>query len=178
MKIFSDFLALILFFATYWYTHDVRIATAVAVIIGVLQAAFTWYKSKKLETMQAVNLAIIVIFGGATIVLNNPIFVMWKPSILFWATASALIISQMMGKNGMKILMQKELNLPNNIWLQLNIAWMIFLTVMGIINLIVAYSFSFDFWISYKTFGGLGLMILFVLGQGIFISKHLPKEDN
>lgn len=178
MKIFSDFLAVILFFATYSYTHDIRLATTVAVVIGVIQAAFTWFKTKKLETMQAVNLAIIVIFGGATIILNNPIFVMWKPSILFWATASALIISQLMGKNGMKALMHKELTLPTNVWTQLNVAWMVFLMAMGVINLIVAYNFSFDFWISYKTFGSLSIMVVFVIAQGIFISKHLPKEEN
>lgn len=178
MKIFSDFLALILFFATYWYTQDIRLATSVAVVIGVIQATFIWFKFKKLETMQTVNLAIIVIFGGATIILNNPIFVMWKPSILFWATAIALIVSQLMGKNGIRMLMHKELALPSTIWTQLNVLWIVFLVIMGVINLVVAYNFSFNFWISYKTFGSLTLMLVFVIAQGVFIFKHLPKEKN
>ena len=111
MKILSDLLAVILFFLTYTVTKDMIAATAVALIVGVLQAAFTYWKFKKLDTMQWVGLVLIVVFGGATILLKDPRFIMWKPTVLFWIGALVLLFSHLAGKNGLKATMGKELEL-------------------------------------------------------------------
>lgn len=177
MKIFADFLALILFFLTYWYTKDVRLATAVAVVIGIIQAGYSWFKFKKLETMQWISLGLIVVFGGATIILNNPVFIMWKPSLLFWAMGLSILISHMVGKNGIKLLLGKELTLPEFVWKNLAYIWTVFFLVMGLINLAVAYQFSFDQWVTYKTFGSMGLMFVFFVAQSLYLAKYLPKAS-
>lgn len=176
MKILSDFIAIILFFVIYTTTKNIIWATAVALIVGIIQAALTWMKHKKLDTMQKVNLGLIVVFGGATILLRDARFIMWKPTLLFWFGALALSISQIMNKNGLKAMMGKELKLDDSIWNKLTTAWVVFLIFMGAANLIVAYNFSEQQWVNYKLFGTLGFMIVFALAQGMYLSRHLPKE--
>ncbi|WP_253354090.1 septation protein A [Neisseria perflava] len=177
MKILSDLLAVILFFATYTLTHNIITATAVAVVIGVLQAAFTYWKHKKLDTMQWVSLLLIVVLGGATIVLKDNRFIMWKPTVLFWVGALALLISHLAGKNGLKAMMGKEITLPDGVWRNLTYAWIGFLVFMGITNILVFQNFSEAQWVNYKLFGSTGLMVLFFIGQGFYLSRHLPQED-
>lgn len=176
MKILSDFIAIILFFVIYTATKNIVWATSVALAVGIIQAAAAWLKHKKLDTMQKVNLGLIVVFGGATILLRDPRFIMWKPTLLFWFGALALGASHIMKKNGLKALMGKELQLDDSVWGKLTAAWIAFLIFMGAANLVVAYTFSEQQWVNYKLFGTLGFMLAFALGQGIYLSKHLPKE--
>ena len=177
MKILSDLLAVILFFATYALTKNIVWATAVALVIGVLQAAFTWIRHKKLDTMQWVSLALIVVFGGATILLHDARFIMWKPTLLFWVGALVLLASHLMGKNGLKAMMGKEITLPEGVWRKLTFAWLAFLVLMGLVNLFVAYTFTEAQWVNYKLFGSTALMIVFFIAQGMYLSRFLPQEN-
>ncbi|WP_107689120.1 septation protein A [Neisseria wadsworthii] len=180
MKILSDLIAVILFFITYTITKNIIWATAVALVIGIIQAGFAWMKHKKLDTMQKVGLILIVVFGGATILFKNGAFIMWKPTLLFWAGAAAIAISHFMKKNGLKALMGKELTLPDIIWNRLAYMWISFLFIMGVINLAVAYPFTparEAVWVQYKMYGSTGLMLAFVLAQGFYLSRHLPQEN-
>ncbi len=178
MKVISDLIAVILFFAAYTLTKDIFFATIVAVVIGLLQAGFTWWKYKKLDTMQWVSLILIVVFGGATIALRDPRFIMWKPTLLFWFGALALLGSHFLKKNGLKAIMGKEISLPEPVWIKLTYIWIAFLFVMGLINIIVAYTFinQQQIWVNYKLFGSTALMLVFFLGQGLYLSRHLPQE--
>ncbi|MDO4249490.1 MAG: septation protein A [Neisseria sp.] len=179
MKILSDLIAVILFFLTYTLTKNIIWATAAALVTGLIQAAFTWIKHKKLDTMQQVSLVLIVVFGGATILFKDGSFIMWKPTLLFWAGAVAIAASQMMKKNGLKALMGKELDLPDAIWKRLAYTWTGFLVAMGIINLAVAYPFTPErepVWVQYKMYGSTALTLLFVFAQGFYLSRHLPQE--
>ncbi len=177
MKILSDLIAVILFFATYTLTKNIVWATAVALVVGVLQAGFAWLKHKKLDTMQWVGLVLIVVFGGATIMLRDPRFIMWKPTLLFWAGALALCLGQFWGKSGLKAVMGKELELDEQVWRRLTWIWVAFLVFMGIANIAVAYMFTEAQWVNYKLFGSTGLMVVFVIGQGMYLSRYLPQED-
>ena len=177
MKILSDLLAVILFFATYTLTKNIVWATAVALVIGVLQAAFTWIRHKKLDTMQWVSLALIVVFGGATILLHDARFIMWKPTLLFWVGALVLLASHLMGKNGLKAMMGKEITLPEGVWRKLTFAWLAFLVLMGLVNLFVAYTFTEAQWVNCKLFGSTALMIVFFIAQGMYLSRFLPQEN-
>ena len=152
MKILSDFIAIILFFVIYTATKNIVWATSVALAVGIIQAAAVWLKHKKLDTMQKVNLGLIVVFGGATILLRDPRFIMWKPTLLFWFGALALGASHIMKKNGLKALMGKELQLDDSVWGKLTAAWIAFLIFMGAANLVVAYTFSEQQWVNYKLF--------------------------
>lgn len=176
MKLILDFFALILFFITYYFTRDIYTATIVAIIAGIFQAAFIWFKYKKLETMQWISLLLIIVFGGLTVILQNELFIKWKPSLLFWAMSIAVLGGILLKKNILKKLMGKEITLPEKIWRNLSWAWAVFFALMGAINLWVAYHFNNDIWVSYKTFGSMGLMIVFFIAQGIYMMKHIPKQ--
>lgn len=177
MKLILDFFALILFFTTYYFTRDIYTATIVAIVAGIFQAAFIWFKYKKLETMQWVSLLLIMVFGGLTVFLHNDVFIKWKPSLLFWAMAIAVLGGILFKKNILKKLMGKELSLPETVWRNLSWAWVVFFTIMGIVNLWVAYHFDNDVWVTYKTFGSMGLMVAFFIGQGIYLVRYLPKNN-
>lgn len=177
MKILSDLIAVILFFATYTLTKNIVWATAVAVVVGVLQAAFAWFRHKKLDTMQWVGLVLIVVFGGATVLLRDPRFIMWKPTLLFWAGALALGGGHLLGKNGLKAVMGKELVLEEQVWRKLTWMWFFFLVFMGVANIAVAYMFTEGQWVNYKLFGSTGLMIAFVVAQSLYLSRYLSKEN-
>jgi intracellular septation protein len=178
MKAFFELLVVILFFITYVFTKNIVLATAVALAAGVIQAAFIWIKYKKLQTMQWVSLLLIVIFGGATIVFKDAHFIMWKPSILFWLLAVALLASQLLGKNALQATMGKEITLPDAVWRKLTFAWILFLAMMGVLNLWVAYRFTEAQWVNYKLFGSTGLLIAFMLVQIAYLSRFIPKEPN
>ena len=178
MKALFELLVVILFFITYVFTKNIVLATAVALVAGVIQAAFIWIKYKKLQTMQWVSLLLIVIFGGATIVIKDAHFIMWKPSILFWLLAAALLASQLLGKNALQATMGKEITLPDAVWRKLTFAWVLFLAMMGVLNLWVAYRFTEAQWVNYKLFGSTGLLIAFVLVQTAYLSRFIPKEPN
>lgn len=176
MKLFLDFFALILFFGAYYFTRDIYTATIVAVIAGVIQAALVWLKYRKLETMQIVSTVLIVVFGGATIYLKNPLFIQWKPSLLFWTMAAAVAGGLIFKKNVLKSLLGKEITLPEKVWHNLALSWLVFFAVMGAVNLFVAYRFSEETWVTYKTFGAMGLMLLFFLAQGVYMARYLPQD--
>ena len=170
MKAATDLIAVILFFLTYILTKNIIWATAVAIAAGIVQAAFLWWKFRRLETMQWLSLLLIVIFGGATILTGDRIFIMWKPTLLFWCGAAAMAAAALMKKN----------ELPDAVWKKLTAAWIAFLATMGAINLAVAYPFTAEreaVWNNYKFFGSTTLMFLFFLAQGIYLSRHLTQEQ-
>ncbi|MDO4879330.1 MAG: septation protein A [Neisseria sp.] len=178
MKAAGDLIAVILFFLTYILTKNIIWASAVAVAAGIVQAVFLWWKFKKLETMQWVSLLLVVVFGGATVLTGNRTFIMWKPTLLYWAAAAAVTVSCLMKKNGLRALLGRELELPDAVWNRLAAGWIAFFCAMGIINLAVAYPFSAEreaVWNNYKFFGAIPLMFVFFLAQGIYLSRHLTQ---
>lgn len=175
MRIIFDLLPVVLFFAAFKFA-DIYVATAVAIAATALLIGWTWLKTRKVDPMQWVSLGLIVIFGGATIWLHDETFIKWKPTILYWLFASVFFVSnQFMHKNLVQAMM-KQVSLPAILWQRLNWAWIIFFAIMGGLNLCIAYQFDTNTWVNFKLFGGMGLMLLFVLAQGVYMAKHLPKE--
>lgn len=177
MKALFELMVVVLFFITYFLTKNIIYATAVALVFGIIQAAWTWLKFKKLETMQWISLILIIAFGGATILFRDERFIMWKPSVLFWVMAIGLGGSHFFGKNILKTTLGREIKLPEIIWFRLTIAWVIFFAVMGVINLWVAFHFTRDQWVSYKLFGSFGLMIAFTIAQTVFLARYLKHKE-
>lgn len=180
MKAFSDFIAIILFFSTYHFTKNMIAATSVAIVVGVLQAVYTYWRHKELEPMQWISLVLIVAFGGLTIVFKDRTFIMLKTTILPWLIAVIMGVSQWRGKNGLRMLMGKELTLPENVWNKLGYAWIIFFFLLGLLNLAIAYPFTAEresVWINFKMWGYLPIIVLFSLAQGVYLVKHLQKES-
>ncbi len=162
MKAFADLFPVLLFFVAYKFA-GIYAATGIAIAATVGQIVWSWFKHRKVETMQWISLVIVGVFGGATLVLQNPTFIMWKPTVLYWFFAASLLGAQ--------------IQLPDAIWPRLNLAWAGFFSVMGGINLFVAYHFSEETWVNFKLFGVMGLMFVFVLAQGALLSRHIQEES-
>ncbi|WP_151634678.1 septation protein A [Noviherbaspirillum aerium] len=155
----------------------IMLATALAILATIGQIAYLLLRRRKVDGMLWVSLAIITLFGGATIYFHNETFIKWKPTVLYWAFGAALIISQiLLGKNLIRLMMQKQLVLPDPVWNKLNLSWAAFFAAMGLVNLYVAYSFSTAFWVNFKLFGFTGLMLGFVVAQSLFLSKYLKDS--
>jgi intracellular septation protein len=205
MKLFLDFLPLILFFgvfkvadmnadasARYATEHlgfvvsggvvgveeaPVLLATVVVMVATLVQISILLLMRRKVDTMLWVTFGLIVILGGATVWLHDPTFIKWKPSVLDWAMAAALWLSQaVFGKNLLQVLIGSQLELPKPVWQRLNVAWIAFFVAMGVVNLWVAYTFSTAVWATFKVFGLTGLMLVFMVAQGFYISRYL-KDD-
>jgi intracellular septation protein len=177
MKLLFDLFPVILFFVAYKFA-DIYVATGVAIAATFAQIGWLKLRSKKVEPMLWISLAIIVVFGGATLLLHDETFIKWKPTVLYWLFAVILLGSQwFMNKNLMRALMGAQLKLPDAVWNKVNLSWSIFFAAAGALNLYVAYNFATDTWVNFKLFGLLGLMIVFVLAQGLYLSKHVQEES-
>ncbi|MEX8195107.1 septation protein A [Comamonas guangdongensis] len=177
MKLLLDFFPIILFFVAF-KVWGIYAATAVAIVATIAQIAYLRFKHGKVEPMQWVSLGVIVLFGGATLLAHNDSFIKWKPTVLYWLMGGALLIGQLgFGKNLLRSVMGAQLQLPDAIWLKLNWAWTAFFALMGALNLWVAYHFDTDSWVNFKLFGGMGLMVVFVIAQAIYMSRYLPQEE-
>lgn len=205
MKLLFDFLPIILFFGAFKYAENhkdwaaafasehfgfivsggvvgpneapVLLSTVVVIVATLAQVAWLMARGKKVDVMLWVSLVLVVVLGGATIWFHNETFIKWKPSVLYWVMGSAFLLSELLlRKNLLRLLLGQQMQLPDHAWQRLNLAWVVFFAVMGVLNIWVAYHFSTDAWVNFKLFGGIGLMLLFTLAQGIYLSRHIQEE--
>jgi len=177
MKLLIDFFPIILFFAAFKFA-GIYVATGVAIAATVVQIAWLRHSTGKVEPMQWVSLAVIVLFGGATIALHNEAFIKWKPTVLYWLMAGSLLAGQVVfGKNLLKSLMGSQMELPQGVWRAANWSWIAFFTVMGVLNLWVAFRFDTNTWVNFKLFGGMGLMIVFIVGQALWLGRYVNADE-
>jgi intracellular septation protein len=178
MKLLMDFFPIALFFVAFKLA-GIYVATGVAMVATLVQIAWLYFKHGKVEPMQWMSLGIITVFGGATLLTHNDTFIKWKPTILFWLMGGLLVGGQwLLKKNFIKSLMSAQLSLPDEIWQKLLWSWAVFFLFKGGLNLWVAYQFDTDTWVNYKLFGSMGLMLVFVLAQGVYLSKHIQPEPD
>jgi intracellular septation protein len=142
------------------------------------QILFLLARGKKIDMMLWISLALVVVLGGATVWFHSETFIKWKPSVLYWAMGLSFWISQtFFRKNLLQAMMGQQLELPSGVWQRLNFAWIAFFALMGLLNLYVAYSFDTATWVNFKLFGGMGLMLVFTLAQGIYLTRHIKPDD-
>ena len=205
MKILLDFLPIALFFGMFKYAEGrpdwaaatatdalgfmvaggvvgpteapVLLATVVVIAATLLQVIVMKLRGQKIDTMLWVSLALVTVLGGATIYFHSEAFIKWKPTVLYWAMGGALGVGQLLGRNGIRALMGQQMSLPDAVWSRLSLAWVGFFTAMGFLNLWVAYTFSTPVWVNFKLFGGLGLMLAFVLLQAMVLGKYLETAE-
>jgi len=176
MKFLFDLFPVILFFAAYKF-GGIFVATGVAIVATFVQIGWVWFRHRKVDTMLWVSLVIVTFFGGATLLLQDETFIKWKPTVLYWLFAAILAGGTLfMKKNLMKNLLSEQMQLPDEAWNRMNVSWIGFFVFMGFANLAVAFNFSTDTWVNFKLFGGTGLMLCFVLVQGLMLSKYMEEK--
>lgn len=176
MKLLFDFLPLLLFFAAF-RVYGIYVATGVAIAASLGQILWLFARKLKIEPAVWVSLTIIVLFGGATIILHDETFIKWKPTVLYWIGALVLGGGEVLGRSALRGLLGSKLTLPVRVWKRLSWAWVAFLVVLGAANLAVAMSCSTATWVSFKVFGLLGLMLVFIVAQSAFLSKYMESSD-
>ncbi len=180
MKFLFDFFPVLLFFVAY-KMYDIYVATAVAIAASIIQVGFYWLQHRKFEKMHLVTLVLITVLGGATLILQDETFIMWKPSVINWAFAIAFVGSQFIGKKPIvQRMMEGAVSLPDKIWHRLSYAWSLFFILLGVLNIYVAYNYDLDTWVNFKLFGLTGLSFLFIILQAFYIGKYIeePKDDD
>jgi len=175
MKLLFDLFPVILFFVAFKLA-DIYVATAVAIGATFLQIGLLALLKRRIEPMLWISLAIIVVFGGATLVLRDETFIKWKPTVLYWLFGAALAGAALFGRNLMRSMMGAQVQLPDLVWTKLNWSWVGFFAFMGVANLLVAFNFSTEQWVNFKLFGATGLMLVFVVAQALFLARHMQEE--
>jgi len=178
MKLLLDFFPILLFFGAFklW---DIFVATTVAIVATLLQLGWMRYSTGRTEPMQWLSLGVIVMFGGATLVAQDETFIKWKPTVLYWAMGGALMVGQVFfRRNWLQSLMKSQMALPDHAWRVMLWSWCGFFALMGVLNLWVAYHFDTDTWVNFKLFGGMGLMLVFVLAQAMYLGRYMDNGEN
>jgi intracellular septation protein len=201
MKILFDLFPVILFFASFKYaekhaelasswvgsilgstTVDVKmgpilLATVVVIVATVAQIIWVRLRHGKVDKMLWISLVLVVVFGGMTLAFQDESFIKWKPTILYWVFAASMSFSAIfLKKNAIKAMLGEQMTLPESVWTKVNFSWVAFFIFMGILNLVIAFNYPTDVWVNFKLFGGMGLMFIFVLAQGMLLSKFVEEE--
>jgi intracellular septation protein len=176
MKFLFDFFPVILFFVAF-KVADIYVATGVAIAATFAQVGWLKLRKRKIEPMLWASLAIIAVFGGATLVLQDETFIKWKPTVLYWLFGAVLAAAAAFRRNLIRVMLSEQVRLPEPIWARLNWSWIGFFAFMGALNLYVAYNYSTDNWVNFKLFGGMGLMLLFVFAQAMVLSRFIEEKD-
>lgn len=201
MKILFDLFPVILFFVTFKYSEKnpdlaaswvgsllgsatvdlkmapILLATVVVIAATVAQIIWVWFRHGKVDKMLWISLVLVVVFGGMTLVFQDESFIKWKPTILYWVFAASMAFSAIvLKKNAIKAMLGEQMTLPEQVWTKVNFSWVAFFMFMGVLNLLIAFNFSTDVWVNFKLFGGMGLLFVFVLAQGMLLSKFVEED--
>jgi intracellular septation protein len=177
MKFLYDFFPIVAFFIVYKIA-GIYAATVCAIVVSALQVLVYYLRHRRFDKMQVMTLVIIAVFGGATLWAHDPTFIKWKVSVINWLLGLAFLFSQWFGKkNILQRMLESKIQLPATVWTKLNLFWVVYFLVIGSLNIYVAYQFSTDVWVNFKLFGVLGLTIIFVIIQGIYLAKHIKNEN-
>lgn len=177
MKFLFDLFPVILFFIAF-KLFGIFAATAVAIAATVAQIAWVKFRHGKVDGMLIASGAIVIVFGGATLLLHDETFIKWKPTVLYWLFALVLSLSEFIWKkNLIRSVMGEQISLPDAIWKKLNHAWAAFFAALGGLNLYVAFRFSTDIWVDFKLFGTTALMLVFVVLQSLMLGKYLKEQE-
>jgi len=177
MKMLIDFLPVVLFFAVY-KTVDIYLATAVLIIASAVQTVGVRLWKGKFEQSHVITLILVAAFGGLTLLLHDEMFIKWKPSVINWLFGTVFLGSMWIGKKPIiQRMLGGQVELPAVVWTKLNVAWSIFFVALGFINLYVVYNFDTDTWVNFKLFGLMGLTIIFIIGQSLYMAKYISSDE-
>jgi len=176
MKLLYDFFPILLFFIAY-KLDGIYTATGVAIAAAALQTAAFWIRHRRFEKMHLITFGLLLFFGGLTLLLRDPVFIKWKPSVVNWLFAAVFLGSHWIGEKPIiERMMSHAIQAPHPIWLRLSWMWIVFFLSVGLLNLYVAYSYSEETWVNFKLFGMLGITFVFVIAQGLYLGRYVIDE--
>lgn len=172
MNILFDFLPVALFFIVF-KLYDIYAATAIAIVVAVLQNAYMYFRYKKIEKTPLITLAIMLVLGGATIFLHNEMFIKWKPTVVYWSFALVIIGMRIIKNSSLaKKMFSDKISLATEKWLVIDNSMLIFLSFLGSLNIFIAYSYDTNTWVNFKLFGALILTLVFCIAISCYMAKH------
>ena len=182
MKLLFDFFPVLLFFIAFKMSDDpqsgILTATVVIIVATIVQVGISWVLHRRVEKMHLITLALIVAFGGVTLLLQDEIYIKWKPTVVNWLFGAVFLGSEYIGKKSLiRRLMDGKISLPDAIWTRLNFGWVGFFVFAGAANLYVVYNFDTDTWVNFKLFGLMGLTLAFIVAQGLYLMRHIEEEE-
>lgn len=177
MQFLADYFPLLLFFVAFklW---GIYAATAVAIAASVLQIAYFHWRRGKVQVVHWLSLAIIVTFGGATLIFHNDAFIKWKPTVLYWLFGAILAVGRVAFRRNLLAALLKDFTLPDPVWARVTWMWVAFLIGMGAANLYVATHFPTDIWVDFKVWGAIVLFFLLALATVASVARHLPERPS
>lgn len=176
MQLLFDFLPLLAFFVAYKFA-GIFIATWVIIGAVILQTTLQWVMYRKVSQMALISAALVLVFGGLTLYIHDEAFIKWKVTVVYWLFAAGFLVSQFVGERPMiQRMLDSGITLERPTWLRLNAMWVVFFAFLGALNIYVVRTFSTDFWVKFKVFGVLGLMLVFIVLQFIWLSSKMPAE--
>ncbi len=174
MQVVADFFPLIVFFAAF-KLGGIFVATAVAIGASIAQILWFYWK-RKLTAVHWMSFAIILVFGGATLLLHDENFIKWKPTVLYWAFALVLAGGKLLFRRDLIARVLRNFELPAPIWTRVTWSWAAFLALMGVLNLYVAFTYPLETWVNFKVWGATGLCLLFAVVQALLLARHMTEE--
>ncbi len=192
MKQLLEFLPLIIFFIVYQmsgttlsvgdseYTFDgIYTATIALILTTILQVIIVRLVWGSVEKRLLGVAGAVIIFGGATVLLKDPVFIFWKPTVFNWALAGVSVVWHVMrGKCLFEDLLPDEIEMPKHIWKRVTVASTLHFFIVGAVNLYVAYNFSMDAWVSFKLWSAVLFTLIWAVVIGVIMGPHLKETDS
>lgn len=176
MQLLVDYIPLVVFILAYFY-QDIFFATGMLMVAMPVVLVLQWLMTKKINKIYAASTVLVLVLGGATLAFRNPTFLYWKPTVLNWLIAIVFLGSQWIGdKTVVQRMLENAAELSADQWIRLNQIWVVFFSIVGGINIYVAYNFSEAFWVKFKLFGMLGLTLIFVIIQSVWLTLATQKN--
>ena len=164
MRQFIEFEPITFFVAVYFTTRDIYLATAVLMVGVCIQVGYEYGVDREISKRTQMVFAVVIFAGAATLILQDEIFIKWKPTVVNWLFCIALFASQYLSKdNLLKKMLGEHLPLPDPVWRNLNLGWSLGFFIAGTLNIVVAYGFSTDFWVTYKLVGGICITLFYMI---------------
>ena len=185
MKQFFDFFPVLLFVVAYFTSKDMILATKVLLVGSLIQIAVFWLWKRTVEKMHLITFVVVLIMGTLTIVLDDPIYIIWKPTVINWSLACVLLVAHVLGKNLVRKAVEGfltqtphlKLSMPESKWGPLNLIWVFYLFMLGVINLYVAFNYTEETWVTFKLVGFTAINLSFFIAQFMYFSKFISEVD-
>jgi intracellular septation protein len=178
MKFLLDLFPALAFFIAY---RIGGIYVATGVLIGSLFALVLiyWLWKREIHKVHLITAVVAAVFGGLTIYIHDPVFIKFKPTVLYAIFSIALLLSHIVGERVLLArIPQTAIQLPEPVWRRVNFAWAVFFAFCALLNLYVAANYDEATWVSFKAYGFSVLMLVFMLAHAPFLAKYLPEQHH